>query len=453
MEVRQAVAAAAPAARRPDLYRGQGRDHLDDRILLEVTGLAAFARRVDADDLGTQLLVADEFEVFCRAPVPVSEDWVLLEAHFPQGTEIPIGDYTLQTFAEEELRALQALPVLDDLPPGSAFPADVLAGAAFLRLRREERPLVRGSRVDVTMRSRPELLHWQPLLVLMLWSSELVRMQAGYEVERGRQVRLVHGAPEIDTRVGATDDDVMIEWDSHCEGHYSVGQGELERFAAFCAWADSRIARALSATKGEGGKRARRLRRSAQHLVRAIHRTYDGEYVPEEESEEVLLHYVIAIESLMADDSILDLSRKVQYRAATLWRTDSTRRQVAEALKRAYGARSSYVHGDEVADKDKVDLGLLRQIAFQTFLRWLILTTADGAPEKLAVALDEATLSDETRRKGVTGPLDAFFASTPPAWVPADTAGTAVEEGTLSVPEREPRPKMASGWGERDSGS
>ncbi|MEV7776583.1 hypothetical protein [Kitasatospora sp. NPDC086791] len=443
--VRKAVTSAAPATARPDLYMTRNPDRVHDRVLLDITGLAAFAQRTAPDDLRTQDIVAREFEQFCLAPAPVSEDWVLLDASLPQDTRIPIGDYVLQTFTESELRQLQALPSVDDLPFHSSFPADVLAGAAFLRRPDAEREPLKGARLSLAMRSRPELLHWQPLLILMLWSSELTRMQASYEVEPGRRVSLAHGTPGIETRAAATDDDVMIEYEVHEEGFYEVVPEDQERFAAFCAWADNRIRKVQT----KGGKRSRRLNRSAQHLVRAMHRTYTGEYVPEEEIEEVLLHYVIAIEALMADENGLDLSRKVQIRAATLWRTDRTRQVVADTLNKAYKARSKYVHGDEIGEKDKekVDLTVLRHVAFQSLLRWLIIATSEDNIVDVPTVLDGATLSDAIRHNNVIKPIDAFYASTPPAWRPTDTPDAETEEGTLSLTERRPRPRLSSGWG------
>ncbi|MBO1418886.1 HEPN domain-containing protein [Streptomyces sp. FH025] len=444
--VRQAVTSAAPATARPDLYVTRDPDRIHDRVLLDLTGLAAFAQRTTPDDLRAQDIVAREFERFCLAPAPVSEDWVLLEASFPPDTRIPIGDYVLQTFTEPELRQLQALPSVDDLPFHSSFPADVLAGAAFLRRPDAERELLKGARFSPAMRSRPELLHWQPLLILMLWSSELTRMQASYEVEPGRRVGLDHGTPGIETHVAAADDDVMVEYEVHEKGFYEVLPEDRERFAAFCAWADDRIRKVQT----QGGKRqSRRLSRSAQHLVRAMHRTYTGEYVPEEEIEEVLLHYVIAIEALMADENNLDLSRKVQIRAATLWRTDRTRQAVADTLKKAYAARSKYVHGDEIGekDKDKVDLAVLRHVAFQTLLRWLIIATSKDNVVNVPEVLDGATLSDAIRQNDVLKPIDAFYASTPPAWRPTDTPDAETEEKAPSPAERRPRPRLSSGWG------
>lgn len=133
---------------------------------------------------------------------------------------------------------------------------------------------------------------------------------------------------------------------------------------------------------------------------------------------EVLLHYVIAMEALLADDrDHLDLSRKVECRAATLFATDERRVATARLVKKAYGERSSYVHGDEV--DPGFDLDALRVTARQILLRWLVLAAGDVGdgpaqePQAVGSLLGRATLSDTVRREQITGPLRAFIAATP----------------------------------------
>lgn len=63
--------------------------------------------------------------------------------------------------------------------------------------------------------------------------------------------------------------------------------------------------------RSKAAKAARRLERAGQHLVRAAHRTHgpaDYHTVSEYERNEVILHYVIALEALLADEENLDLS-------------------------------------------------------------------------------------------------------------------------------------------------
>jgi hypothetical protein len=137
------------------------------------------------------------------------------------------------------------------------------------------------------------------------------------------------------------------------------------------------------------------------------------------ERNEVILHYVVALEALLADEGNLDLSRKVSYRAATLFGTDDERERVARLVKTAYEVRSKYAHGDDLG-RD-VDLDELRQVARQVVLRWLVLATnrSDGkvSPEMGSIPreLDRASLSDAVRRELVLKPLRAFFQEHPPA--------------------------------------
>lgn len=140
----------------------------------------------------------------------------------------------------------------------------------------------------------------------------------------------------------------------------------------------------------------------------------------------MVLHYVIALEALLADEDNLDLSRKVTYRAATLFGTDDERERVAMLVKTAYDVRSKYAHGDDI-DKD-VDLDELRQAARQVILRWLILATSrpngDTPTETRTIPaeLDRASLADTIRRDAVLKPLRAFFEANPPSDPPHDLA-------------------------------
>ncbi len=75
--------------------------------------------------------VADSFVAYCTAPAPAVEDWLLLTGDLPEGTRIPLGRYTLQTFTAEELRQLGPMPALYGLQPGG-LDLGLLAGAPFV---------------------------------------------------------------------------------------------------------------------------------------------------------------------------------------------------------------------------------------------------------------------------------------------------------------------------------
>ncbi|MFB8141351.1 hypothetical protein [Streptomyces parvus] len=138
----------------------------------------------------------------------------------------------------------------------------------------------------------------------------------------------------------------------------------------------------------------------------------------EEDADEVTLHYVIAMEALLADEGQTDLSRKVKQRAAALWMTDPLRIQVAEVVGKAYTRRSKYAHGDDTRDIDAKELEMLRRVAHGVMLRWLVTTVPTGLD--LPLELDKTLLSDTARAAVVMEPLRAFFDVASPALLPSD---------------------------------
>jgi hypothetical protein len=90
--------------------------------------------------------VADSFVAYCTAPAPVVEDWLLLS---------------------------------------------LLAGAPFVHASDPSRTSDRSGApwFDFTG-PRPEARHWRALLPLILWSEDLLRVDAVFDVERGRSFDL-----------------------------------------------------------------------------------------------------------------------------------------------------------------------------------------------------------------------------------------------------------------------
>jgi hypothetical protein len=146
-----AVADAAPKSEHPDLYGKTDGDWLPRwSTLLGGSGLGDATRLVAQGAKVPVEEVADSFVAFCTAPAPLAEDWLLLRGDVPDGTRIPLGNYTLQAFTADELRQLDAALGDGDLGitvsggataigeaiyplPADAHPADVLAvaGTAF----------------------------------------------------------------------------------------------------------------------------------------------------------------------------------------------------------------------------------------------------------------------------------------------------------------------------------
>lgn len=139
-------------------------------------------------------------------------------------------------------------------------------------------------------------------------------------------------------------------------------EADISAFTDFTTAVLERVMSGLVRKNKGGQKPARRLEAAATHVLRAAHRTHGptSHYdIAAYELNEVLLHYVIAMEALLADESDhLELSRKVQYRVATMFATDDERLTASKLVKEAYNTRSKYVHGDQVT---AFDLDALRR--------------------------------------------------------------------------------------------
>lgn len=438
--VREAAREITDPHHRPDLYEsaamGAGAQRvLSDRALLIDSGLVAAARAASRGAQIETAAVAEEFLVFCTAVLPVPEEWLLLDGTFPAGIHARVGAFTLQTFTIEQLRALRGPGPLSQAR-AFEWDLDLLGGAPFLHCPRPDEPPTPALPWPL-LHSRPELLYREPLITLALWDSAPLHMDAVFTVEPGRAVRRRAGdVPAIE----ATDDGES-EYLRRETGAYRVTAAQAQAFTAFCA----RVGDLVTALAGEltagkkpkQGLRARRLEHAADHLVRASHRTFGRDFVWEEEADETVLHYVVALEALLSDDRPgSDLSRKVVQRAAGLFLADATRLHVAGVVKSAYDRRSAYAHGSPTQPLTAAELDELRRVTHQVLLRWLLIAPADNGFDK---AMDETLLSEEKRHSFVEQPLRAFFTDTPPASVPEDVTAPGPTwprpHATLSPPQ------------------
>ncbi|WP_326615376.1 HEPN domain-containing protein (plasmid) [Streptomyces scopuliridis] len=440
-----AVVAAAPIGQHRDLYGKQDGDWLPThRTLLGASGLGDATRLIAQGVQVTEEEVLDSFVAFCSAPAPTSEDWLLLNAEFPQGARILLGRYTLQTFTPDELRRLGPMPAIHDLAPGRLNLA-LLDGAPFLHVPDPDRRSTRGTRWFGATGPRPEARHWQALLPLILWDPELLRVETVFDVERGRRFDLRPNDVPITylSIVCGPEEDDVEEIEVRQTGDYHVSSAELPDLQAFCTAINAKIDALMTGTASLPRlprRRARRLERAARHLLHAYQRTFSDYGVWEdEEADELHLDYVIALEALMAspndsrggggtcpqcNHSTPGISENIRTRASALFLTDDRRREAEEIVKRAYSARSTYVHGDVIKDQNPgeklQDLHRLRLLTLEITLRWLALTPADT--EDLAPLLDAAAIGGTDHNRIVREPLTAFLQASPPRTLPQDLA-------------------------------
>ncbi|MFG2402589.1 hypothetical protein [Streptomyces lydicus] len=441
--VRTTVVFAAPRDQHRDLYAKSDGDWLpSDRALLGTSGLGDATRLIAQGVKVPEVEVADSFVDYCTAPAPASEDWILLNADFPEGTHIPLGRHTLQTFTPDELRQMGPMPAIHALQSGS-LNFRLLARAPFLHAQHPERKPTRGTRWFGVRGPRPEAQHWQALLPLILWNSELLRVDAVFDVERGRRFGL--RSADVPTTYqtygyGADEEDVEVR----DTGTFDVEPAELVALEAFCGAVTARIEAVMDGETSNGvrQRRARRLERAARHVLRAYQRTFTN-YVWPQEVDELQLDYVIALEALPASPkaSHAEVAAKFTTRASALFLSPDTQARAGAEAKVAYGARSSYVHGDVIKgppnlkdlkdqkerhtaqarwEQERLDeLHRLRKLTLQVILRWLVLTPSNSTD--LWKLVDEAA-DDTDRGRTVGDPLRAFFATTPPRRLPPDLA-------------------------------
>ncbi|MFE9941965.1 hypothetical protein [Streptomyces hirsutus] len=416
-----AVVLAAPIPDHRDLYGKLTGDWLPRwAVLLSASGLGDATRLVAQGTVVPVEEVADSFVAFCTAPATGVEDWLLLTGDLPEGTRIPLGRYTLQTFTADELAQLGPMPALHGLQPGG-LDLHLLVGAPFIHAPNPDRMPDRRSPhwFDFTG-PRPEARHWRALLPLILWSDDLLHVDTVFNVERGRYFDLNQNhVPTTfqvyEDRPGVPEEAEVREWRGFC-----VTPAELPRLQAFCTAVTAKIDAVMDGTTSGRSlpkKRARRLERAARHLLQAYQRTHSDTGVWEQEADELHLDYVIALEALMAspNDKHEGISEKIRTRTAALFPTPPLHERVKRAVQKAYSTRSKYVHGDLLIDQEEskklAELRELRLIVRQVVLRWLILTP-DGTKD-LTPRLDAAADCTSCAR-AIDEPLRAFFQETPP---------------------------------------
>ncbi|MEV7383294.1 hypothetical protein [Streptomyces lydicus] len=268
-------------------------------------------------------------------------------------------------------------------------------------------------------------------------------MDAVFDVERGRRFGL--RSADVPTTYqtygyGADEEDVEVR----DTGTFDVEPAELVALEAFCGAVTARIEAVMDGETSNGvrQRRARRLERAARHVLRAYQRTFTN-YVWPQEVDELQLDYVIALEALLASPkaSHAEVAAKFTTRASALFLSPDTQARAGAEAKVAYGARSSYVHGDVIKgppnlkdlkdqkerhkaqarwEQERLDeLHRLRKLTLQVILRWLVLTPSNSTD--LWKLVDEAA-DDTDRGRTVGDPLRAFFATTPPRRLPPDLA-------------------------------
>ena len=347
--------------------------------------------------------VAEDLASYLAGPPVDIWDYAILDGNLAVDGAIRVADWwELVTPTTQELRGLLPLPTTASYQPARPFNLDDYGGLTMLRrIERRARPhdrhLLRWDVLYALAIDRPAHQLWQPLLALSLFNNSVLRLWARYQVEPGRTVDKLFNS--VEWKVVTLNDGTDEDWPEFGDfGDIDVRM--LERFLTEVA---PLLEQALRHKKP-----GTRLRRSAEHLLTAgEHAQGEGEVLSELNAETVL-HYVIALEGLLAGDDPDhgELTCKVSQRAAILAGESNARRLEIEQLVRdAYGARSAYAHGG--TPKKELDLPELRKVVRRCLLTRLVIgdPVGDSPLSKLA---DQALLSHEVLDHCIRQPFSEF---------------------------------------------
>jgi hypothetical protein len=385
----------------PPNRRSAGR-RLSAAALIE-TGVAGLLLSDNVIDKPT--LAAELASYLAGPPVPVW-NYAIIDADMRLSATVPVvGGWELVTRDRAERDSLVGVPSAARYVPKRTIHRDVYGRLAVLRRIDAEGSARSGF---VIYWSHPSWDLWQPLLAMSLYQNPVLHLWAQYEIEPGRRVDAVFD--RVDTEPWLPDG--VTEVETFRPGDYEIDPGSEARFRRFqerLAPLVTAVAQPVKSAK-VAREQAKQFRRIAEHFVTAGEDAYGEGEVLSELSAEAVLHYVIALEALLTRDTDgkTELSRKVFQRAAILaGQDDRDRNAVADTVKAAYGARSSYAHGSEA---ESVDLPALRRVVRDCILARLILGDPIAGAPSLAQLADRALLEHTVLADQVRRPIDEFWA-------------------------------------------
>lgn len=377
---------------------------LDADTLISAGLVVMLAGPADTD---LQAVARDLAGYLAGPPVDIW-DYAILDGRGTLHDPIPVVDgWDLVTPSADELRMLLPLPSTaahQDDEHSRLFDPDVYGDLVMLRrvnrdAAPQKGPALHWDFLESVTVGHPERLLWQPLIALSLYANSVLRLWAWYRIEPRRRTDELFDS---------------VEWEETEIGRPLTGPFNLDASAApmlrrFLEALAPRLAAALSTRAAK--KAATRLQRCAEHFLMAGNAHREGMVFPQQNADAVL-HYVIALESLLAGDDPDrgDFTRKVSQRAAVLaGGSDADRLAIGQLVRNAYSARSAYAHG---SDPRMIDLAALRRIVRHCILTRLIL--GDPTPAgRLHDVADRALLSHDELQSKIRRPFDEFRAAVP----------------------------------------
>jgi Apea-like HEPN len=357
--------------------------------------------------------VASDLAGYLAGPPTDIWDYAIFDGHGTLQDAIPVVDgWELVTPSADELRLVLPLPSTAAYQPDRPFDPGSYRRLVMLRHVVRDGAPQRGPAQHWDYlyslglgRPQWELL-WQPLMALSLYADPALRLWARYRIEPRRRTDKLFDS--IDLEIWSPDGETEIE--TPRTGAFRLDAHDTPMLRRFLDALSPRLTAALDTqgTKKAKEEAANRLQRCAEHFLIAGEHTYDeGEAVPGEE-DDAILHYVIALEGLLAGRQDGDLTRKISQRAAILVGTNDVERLAIRRLVcDAYRARSDYAHGNKPSMIGKIDLAKLHGVVRLCILTRLILgdPTQVGSLHELA---DRALLSHSELQNQIHRPFDEF---------------------------------------------
>jgi len=388
---------ASPSS--PEARERWGRP-LDADVLISTGVVGMFLDRTDLD----LKAVARDLANFLAGPPIDIWDYAILDGSLATDEPIPVVDgWELVTPTAEQLRLLLPVPATAAYQPDRPFDADDYSGLTMLRridldALPHYRPVVHWEVLYSLALNRPAHLLWQPLIALSLYANPVLKLWGRYQIEPGRRADKLFDS--VQWEIWTPDGETEIERPQTGAFGWDIDVSMLRRFLAELK---PLIAKAL-----RNKKSGTRLRRCAEHFLIAGEEAHDEGEVLTELNADAVLHYVIALEGLLAGDDPVrgEFTRKVSQRAAVLaGRNDAERLEFERLVHEAYGARSIYAHGS--TPTKEIDLPKLRRIVRRCLLTRLIIgdPTAEGPLHKVT---DSSLLSHETLDRRIRQPFDEF---------------------------------------------
>ncbi len=224
--------------------------------------------------------------------------------------------------------------------------------------------------------------HWQPLLILGLYSPVCLQIPVIADNHKNWELAVrKFSHPQVDI-VGEDQDEVPYYL-------YKVTDGEWSVFQKFCGLMESGLATCHVWP---------RIRIAARRFLRATFLShYDGEAWAGDDADDVLLQYVFALEALVNTGDREAISEKIAVRAALLTgRDDEERLEMRKVVKAAYSDRSRLAHG---ASGGEADLPRLRDVSRRAIAVAIGIAATCGSEKKFTELVEQVLVSHSIQNK------------------------------------------------------